>query len=387
VWGKTGGDMAKETRHKTKYPGVFYVEKKHELTGKPEKVYFIRYRKHGKQVEEKSGRQHRDDMTPAKASKLRAMKIDGDLPTNDEVRIAKKAEKEAANARWTIDKLWNEYVRQRGEVTKSLKSDINRYNRYLKDGFGNMETGELRTIEIDRLRSDLLKKLSPQTTKHVLALLKRIVNFSIKKGLCAAPDPRVLHFEMPKIDNIKTESMTSKQLKAYWQALDEEEDQNAASLIRLALATGMRRGALFALKWEDVDFEERFITLRGEAAKKGKTEKIPMAQLAYDILKQVDQGESEYVFPGHDGGKRKEFVRIARRVRDKAGLPKDFRPLHGLRHTFASLLASSGKVDLYTLQKLLSHGSPQMTQRYAHLADEALRRAASVADDVLGGGD
>lgn len=111
-----------------------------------------------------------------------------------------------------------------------------------------------------------------------------------------------------------------------------------------------------------------------------------MAQLAYDILKQVEQGESEYVFPGHDGGKRKEFVRIARRVRDKAGLPKDFRPLHGLRHTFASLLASSGKVDLYTLQKLLSHGSPQMTQRYAHLADEALRRAASVADDVLGGG-
>lgn len=379
--------MAKETRHKTKYPGVFYVEKKHELSGKPEKVYFIRYRKHGKQVEEKAGRQHRDDMTPAKASKLRAMKIDGDLPTNDEVRIAKKAEKEAANARWTIDKLWNEYVRQRGEVTKSLKSDINRYNRYLKDGFGNMETGELRTIEIDRLRSDLLKKLSPQTTKHVLALLKRIVNFSIKKGLCAAPDPRVLHFEMPKIDNIKTESMTSKQLKAYWQALDEEEDQNAASLIRLALATGMRRGALFALKWEDVDFEKRFITLRGEAAKKGKTEKIPMAQLAYDILKQVEQGESEYVFPGHDGGKRKEFVRIARRVRDKAGLPKDFRPLHGLRHTFASLLASSGKVDLYTLQKLLSHGSPQMTQRYAHLADESLRRAASVADDVLGGGE
>ncbi|WP_321403464.1 site-specific integrase [Maridesulfovibrio sp.] len=379
--------MAKETRHKTKYPGVFYVEKKHELSGKPEKVYFIRYRKHGKQVEEKAGRQHRDDMTPAKASKLRAMKIDGDLPTNDEVRIAKRAEKEAENARWTIDKLWNEYVRQRGEVTKSLKSDINRYNRYLKDGFGNMETAELRTIEIDRLRSDLLKKLSPQTTKHVLALLKRIVNFSIKKGLCAAPDPRLLHFEMPKIDNVKTESMTSKQLKAFWQALDEEEDQNAASLIRLALATGMRRGALFALKWEDVDFEERFITLRGEAAKKGKTEKIPMAQLAYDILKQVDQVESEYVFPGHDGGKRKEFVRIARRVRDKAGLPKDFRPLHGLRHTFASLLASSGKVDLYTLQKLLSHGSPQMTQRYAHLADEALRRAASVADDVLGGVD
>lgn len=267
--------MAKETRHKTKYPGVFYVEKTHELTGKPEKVYFIRYRKHGKQIEEKAGRQHRDDMTPAKASKLRAMKIDGDLPTNDEVRIAKKAEKEAENARWTIDKLWNEYVRQRGEVTKSLKSDINRYNRYLKDGFGNMETGELRTIEIDLLRSDLLKKLSPQTTKHVLALLKRIVNFSIKKGLCAAPDPRLLHFEMPKIDNVKTESMTSKQLKAFWQALDEEEDQNAASLIRLALTTYMRRGALFALNGKMLISKNGSSLCAGKQPRKARLKRFP----------------------------------------------------------------------------------------------------------------
>ena len=51
-------------------------------------------------------------------------------------------------------------------------------------------------------------------------------------------------------------------------------------------------------------------------------------------------------------------------------------PLHGLRHVFASTLASSGKVDMYTLQKLLTHKSPIMTQRYAHLRDDALKRAS-----------
>ena len=56
---------------------------------------------------------------------------------------------------------------------------------------------------------------------------------------------------------------------------------------------------------------------------------------------------------------------------------------HGLRHAFASHLESSGMVDLYTLQKLLTHGSPLMTQRYAHLADEALRKAAAVADGMV----
>ena len=47
-------------------------------------------------------------------------------------------------------------------------------------------------------------------------------------------------------------------------------------------------------------------------------------------------------------------------------MPSDFRPFHGLRHSFASMPASSGQVDMYTLQKLLTHKSPLMTQRNAH---------------------
>ena len=177
--------------------------------------------------------------------------------------------------------------------------------------------------------------------------------------------------------------MTPEQLIALKKALDEEPDQNAAALMRLALVTGMRRGALLALRWDDLDFNRGFITLRGEVAKKGKTESIPMTAATKQILETIEYAGSPYVFPGKDGGQRKEFRRLPKRVKQKAGLPEDFRPLHGLRHTYASFLASSGKVDLYTLQKLLTHSSPQMTQRYAHLADEALQRAASVADDIL----
>jgi integrase len=47
------------------------------------------------------------------------------------------------------------------------------------------------------------------------------------------------------------------------------------------------------------------------------------------------------------------------------------------------MLASSGKVDMYTLQKLLTHKSPIMTQRYAHLRDEALKRASDVAAEII----
>ena len=57
--------------------------------------------------------------------------------------------------------------------------------------------------------------------------------------------------------------------------------------------------------------------------------------------------------------------------------------MHGLRHAYASMLASSGKVDMYVLQKLMTHKSPSMTQRYAHLRDEALKNGAGQIDDIF----
>lgn len=113
-------------------------------------------------------------------------------------------------------------------------------------------------------------------------------------------------------------------------------------------------------------------------AKRGKTDYVPMSDVAYAILLNIQRTNSDYIFPGKDGGPRKEVRRMARRLKKNAGLPDDFRPLHGLRHAYASFLISSGKVDLYTLQKLLTHSSPKMTQRYAHLADETLRNAAQL---------
>ena len=71
------------------------------------------------------------------------------------------------------------------------------------------------------------------------------------------------------------------------------------------------------------------------------------------------------------------------KIRKDAELPEGFRPMHGLRHVYASMLASSGKVDMYTLQKLLTHKSPLMTQRYAHLRDDALKRASNLAGDII----
>ena len=209
-----------------------------------------------------------------------------------------------------------------------------------------------------------------------------MVHFAVKQELCHNPENLII--TMPTVDNQKTECMTAEQMAAYWKALDEEANQDAAAILRIALLTGIRKTALLSLQWDDIDFERGMIRLRGETAKKKKTDYVPLNDATKTILAQLTRTESPYVFPSpKTGGKREGFQRMARRVREKAGLPKDFRPMHGLRHSFASYLASSGQVDLYTLQKLLTHESPQMTQRYAHLADEALKRASNVTGAMV----
>jgi integrase len=219
---------------------------------------------------------------------------------------------------------------------------------------------------------------APQTVKHVLALLKRIINYGVKKGLCQGITFKI---EMPKVNNLKTEDLTAGGLQRLINAIDEEVDQDAADLVRLVLCTGVRKSECFKLRWEDVDFERGFIHLRDP--KGGSDQKIPLNDAARTILESHTRANSPYVFPGRWGGQRTEIRAPIKRIRKAAGLPKDFRPLHGLRHTFASGLASSGEVDLYTLQKLLTHKSPLMTQRYAHLRDEALKKASNLAGSII----
>jgi len=74
--------MPKQKRYKTKYPGVYYINGRGLEKGTKEKVYYILFRKNGKLIEEKAGRQFQDKMTPSRASRIRNQKIAGKLPLN-----------------------------------------------------------------------------------------------------------------------------------------------------------------------------------------------------------------------------------------------------------------------------------------------------------------
>ena len=124
-------------RQKTKYPGVYFIEGL-SATGskKPERIYYIIYRKAGRLIEEKAGRQFQDDMTAAKAAQIRTKRIQNDELSNKEQRAVIQAEKEAENNRWTISGLWKEYKKGKLDL-KGITQDENRFEKYIKPNFGD----------------------------------------------------------------------------------------------------------------------------------------------------------------------------------------------------------------------------------------------------------
>ncbi len=366
------------------YAGIFYTEIPRTSGRGLEKIYYIRYRKDGKLIEEKVGGQYKENMSPAKASTIRANRIEGIDISNNEKRIAIKEARDAELNRFTIERLWNLFAEDRRGI-KTLDDDRTRYNLHIDPYIGLKTVDELTIQDIDKVRRNLEKKgRSPQTIKHVLTLIKRIFNFALNKGYVEFIPAKLQNIQLPRVDNKVTENLTHAQIKTLLEVLDNQKDQNLASIMKLALYTGMRKTALLNLKWTDLDFENSFITLRGETAKKGKTEMIPMNAMARDVLEKIERSTSEYIFANPFTGKpRENIAAFLRKVRKEANLPDNFRPLHGLRHAFASLLASSGQVSMYELQKLLTHSNPNMTQRYAHLHDEALKKASNVTSTVF----
>jgi integrase len=354
-------------RHKTNYPGVFYRQVARIGGSGLERVYYIIFKKDGKVFEEKVGRQFSNDMTPARAARIRAERIEGKRQSRKEIREA------AADIKWTIDRLWQEY-------NAGWRTDGGRYANHLKASFGEKEPHNISQLDIHRLRITLSKTLKPQTVKHVLILLQRIINYGVKNGLCTGLGFKI---EMPKVNNLRTEDLNPEQLANLIEATNNEHDYQAANFMRMALFTGMRRGELLKLQWDDIDLDRGFIHIRHNP-KGGKDQTIPLNDGAREILANHPQFDSPFVFPGRGGKKRTSPPHRINAIRKKAGLPPDFRPLHGLRHTYASMLASSGEVDLYVLQRLLTHKSAAMTQRYAHLRDEALRRASDLAGNLIG---
>ena len=163
------------------------------------------------------------------------------------------------------------------------------------------------------------------------------------------------------------------------------------------LATGLRRGELLDLKWEDIDFEHRNLRVKRQIARingevveaplktKNAYRTLPLAEDTIQVLKQQKKkvGSSPWVFPSPTGGpiSPDSVLHMLHRVLKRAGLPRV--RFHNLRHTFATLALQNG-VDIKTVSGMLGHFSAGFTlDTYAHVTTAAQKEAARTMEKVL----
>jgi integrase len=307
-------------------------------------------------------------------------KWNGDIVRGEQVISRKKAVMSLSDF-WT-----KHYLPWAKENKKSWNADASRYKLHIKEVLGDKPLDRISTFDIERLISGMKKKTSirgkafaPATLKEVIALLSLLFSLARKWGKYQGNNPCEF-VTKPRVNNQITEYLTNEQHTNLIEVLETYKDRMAACIVKFAMLTGIRRGELLKLQWQDISPEHKTMLLKDPKGKKDQI--LPISKEAYEVLIETPKDtESEYIFYGKDGKKRTDFKQSWHEIREAAGLPSTFR-FHGLRHNYASTLVSSG-VDLFTVQQLLTHKSNTMTQRYAHLSPNALKNAADMAGKLL----
>ncbi|MCM8772762.1 MAG: tyrosine-type recombinase/integrase [Candidatus Omnitrophica bacterium] len=256
---------------------------------------------------------------------------------------------------------------------KSWKRDqlsINHLNKF----FGSKFLYEITSKDIEEYKKKRLETgIKTSTLNRELACLKTILNKAVEWEYLKETPPKIKLF---KENNQRVRYLTENEAKT----LIDLSPEPLKGIIIIALNTGMRQGEILNLKWKDIDFKEKIITIWDTKSKEKRY--IPINEIVYNTLLNIDRNpESEYVFYGEDPKKPISGSYITHsfnRIVKKAGI-KDFR-FHDLRHTFASWLVMKG-VNLKTIQELLGHKDQRMTLRYSHLSPEVKKEAVEILSE------
>lgn len=288
-----------------------------------------------------------------------------------------------------VSDMWTAYIQWAKLNKKSWKDDKSRWTKHVAP-FMPSKVSQItpRDHMLPVLSKMANKGYAQATIKQVFILTKRVISWSIKNGIIHNNINPIGDMESPKVDDNRVDNVLNKaDLNKLHNTLGTWDNERAVLVIKFALYTGRRKGEILSLKWSDLDADFYHLNLKATNTKSKKMLNFPLNQKAMITLhraKALQINSSPHVFPNTQGNqyKKDSFDETWKRIKIRAGLSQDFR-FHDLRHTFASYLASSGKVDIYVLKELLGHSSIEMTQRYAHLINGATRKAVEVLDEVF----
>lgn len=276
------------------------------------------------------------------------------------------------------------WLANRAPRKRSAKDDESIIRRHLRPAFGALRLRDIGTAHIDAF-TNARAALDLKTVANLLTLFKSILKVAHDLGWLA----RVPKVEKPRVRLnrfdfrfLRTDDEIAKFLRA---AKAEADDVHA--LYSMAVYTGMRAGEIAGLRWDDIDWDRRLITVQRSfdgPTKADDVRYVPILDALITTLRAWRlRSPLSVVFPSQAGTmlgpSARMFQEVFHRVLLAAGFPtrttkagnvRGHIKFHDLRHTFASHWVMRGG-DMFKLQKILGHKTVQMTMRYAHLVPDA----------------
>jgi integrase len=273
---------------------------------------------------------------------------------------------------------------------------------------GKLPLQKLRAININELYGTLLQgppPLAPRTVGHVHRAFRRALGHAHRWGLVYQNVAGLV--TPPRVAATEIEILATEQVRALLQRL---EQHSIHPLAVLALATGMRRGELLALRWCDVDLDGAVLrveqsleetTKAGLRFKSPKTKHgrrlITLPPTAVAVLRAHWKAQQELrlkLGQGKASADALVFGTWQGKIRSPNSLTKEWCAavkaadmpavtLHSLRHTHASYLIAAGH-DVLTISRRMGHGSPTITLGvYGHLFPNTDDRAAQAIEEMF----
>lgn len=335
-----------------------------------------------------------DEFDPGQA-RLTVEKVRGTDPAGQkrETKVESAKAESRTLRKFLEGRYWTDHLMHAKSGLDTKKRILAAWNPLLDNDMASLDVQDALQHRLDRLADELTPQTLNRDRTALLAMLNQAATWKIIatnplddpafKPLDTADDKRVRWLgQRDEHENIKDRHGNKVGERARFMAALAADETPAylRQLAILALNTGLRRGELFQLRWENVSTQRAELTVKASTAKTNKSRHITLNATAVAVLEELARVRhiSGFVFVNADTGKpfttlKKSWAALMERAQ-----LEDF-TFHDMRHDFASRLVQAG-VNLYEVRDLLGHSSITLTERYAHLAPHQKRAAVALLD-------
>jgi integrase len=330
--------------------------------------YLVQYRS-GKRTRRLTLGQH-GPLTTDEARSLAKQQL-GNVARGDDPSETRKKKRMAPTVAALCDRFLSEYVAEHCKPTTyaSYKTVV---IQHIKPKLGMFQIEDVTRADVAELHHNM--KDTPYHANRVVMVMSKMFNVAEDWGLRTEgtnPTRRIKKYKEVEKKRYLSDEEQSRLGEVLFSGLETGDySEYVVAAFMLLLLTGCRLREIQTLKWE-------YITRTHLELPDSKTgrRRIPLPREAWDVLDALPQREGNpYVILGDKPeGHYNDLQKPWRKIRARAGLD-DVR-IHDLRHTYASVAVTNG-IDPFMLKEIMGHKNLSTTLRYAHLADEAVQKAA-----------